>query len=340
MKNTYRLGLDIGSTTIKAVLLDERGTHVTESYKRHFSDTRSTLKELLAETYGQFPGALVSAQVTGSGGMGLAGLLGIPFVQEVIASTEAVQRLLPGCTVAIELGGEDAKITSFDGTVEQRMNGICAGGTGSFIDQMASLMNTDATGLNALAERSTTIYQIASRCGVFAKSDVQSLLNEGASREDIAASVFQSVVNQTISGLACGKPIRGRVALLGGHIDALDVSPAEVGQHVLGGKLKMLGIMADERIPAFGSVPTFKERKLDLALGTWRGLAAPKGTPKAVIDLQREVARKTSADTAFKEGLAKLNLGQAYLDAPQFAQAMQRDHEYFGQLIQKNGIKV
>lgn len=130
------------------------------------------------------------------------------------------------------------------------------------------------------------------------------------------------------------------VALLGGHIDALDVSPAEVGQHVLGGKLKMLGIMADERIPAFGSVPTFKERKLDLALGTWRGLAAPKGTPKAVIDLQREVARKTSADTAFKEGLAKLNLGQAYLDAPQFAQAMQRDHEYFGQLIRKNGIKV
>ena len=221
MKNTYRLGLDIGSTTIKAVLLDERGTHVTESYKRHFSDTRSTLKELLAETYGQFPGALVSAQVTGSGGMGLAGLLGIPFVQEVIASTEAVQRLLPGCTVAIELGGEDAKITYFDGTVEQRMNGICAGGTGSFIDQMASLMNTDATGLNALAERSTTIYQIASRCGVFAKSDVQSLLNEGASREDIAASVFQSVVNQTISGLACGKPIRGRVALLGGPLHFL-----------------------------------------------------------------------------------------------------------------------
>lgn len=130
------------------------------------------------------------------------------------------------------------------------------------------------------------------------------------------------------------------VALLGGHIDALDVSPAEVGQHVLGGKLKMLGIMADARIPAFGTVPTFKERKIDLSLGTWRGLAAPKGTSVAVIDSLRAVARKTSEDPAFKEGLDKLNLGAAYLDAPDFARAMQRDHEYFGRLIQTNGIKI
>jgi len=130
------------------------------------------------------------------------------------------------------------------------------------------------------------------------------------------------------------------VALLGGHIDALDVSPAEVGPHVLGGKLKMLGIMADARIPAFGNVPTFKERKIDLSLGTWRGLAAPKGTPKPVIDILRATARKASEDPSFKEGLNKLNLGFAYLDAPAFAQAMQRDHEYFGQLIQKNGIKI
>lgn len=130
------------------------------------------------------------------------------------------------------------------------------------------------------------------------------------------------------------------VALLGGHIDALDVSPAEVGPHVLGGKLKMLGIMADARIPAFGNVPTFKERNIDLALGTWRGLAAPKGTPKPIIDLLRATARKASEDPNFKEGLNKLNLGYAYLDAPAFAQAMQRDHEYFGQLIQKNGIKI
>ena len=130
------------------------------------------------------------------------------------------------------------------------------------------------------------------------------------------------------------------VALLGGHIDALDVSPAEVGPHVLGGKLKMLGIMADARIPAFSNVPTFKERNIDLALGTWRGLAAPKGTPKPIIDVLRATARKASEDPNFKEGLNKLNLGYAYLDAPAFAQAMQRDHEYFGQLIQKNGIKI
>jgi tripartite-type tricarboxylate transporter receptor subunit TctC len=130
------------------------------------------------------------------------------------------------------------------------------------------------------------------------------------------------------------------VALLGGHIDALDVSPAEVGPHVLGGKLRMLGIMADARIPAFGNVPTFKERNIDLALGTWRGLAAPKGTPKPIIELLRTTARKASEDPTFKEGLNKLNLGYAYLDAPAFAQAMQRDHEYFGQLIQKNGIKI
>lgn len=132
----------------------------------------------------------------------------------------------------------------------------------------------------------------------------------------------------------------GVVALLGGHIDALDVSPAEVAQHVSAGKLKILGVMAEQRLPGFPNVPTFKERKLDLALGTWRGLAAPKGTPQPVIDTLREVARKTSEDAAFKDGLAKANLGWAYLDAPQFAQAMKRDHEYFGQLIQKNGIKV
>lgn len=130
------------------------------------------------------------------------------------------------------------------------------------------------------------------------------------------------------------------IALLGGHIDALDVSPAEVGTHVQGGKLKMLGIMADERIPAFGNVPTFKERKIDLALGTWRGLAAPRGTPRPVIDMLRATARQAVEEQGFKDSLAKLNLGLAYLDAPDFERAMQRDHEYFGQLIRKNGIKI
>ena len=219
--STFHLGLDIGSTTIKAVLLSDNLQPVFERYRRHLSDTRNTLIELVSEAARLFSGSPVTARFTGSGGLALAEALGLPFTQEVIASTAAVQRLIPQTDVAIELGGEDAKITYFQGTVEQRMNGICAGGTGSFIDQMSSLLNTDAGGLNALAKESKVIYNIASRCGVFAKSDIQSLLNEGAEAADIAASVFQSVVNQTISGLACGKPIRGIVAFLGGPLHFL-----------------------------------------------------------------------------------------------------------------------
>ncbi len=219
--STYHLGLDIGSTTIKAVLLNSSLQPVFERYRRHFSDTRNTLIELVGEAARLFAGSAVTARFTGSGGLTIAETLGLPFTQEVIASTAAVKRLIPQADVAIELGGEDAKITYFQGTVEQRMNGICAGGTGSFIDQMASLLNTDAGGLDVLARGSKVIYSIASRCGVFAKSDIQSLLNEGASAADIAASVFQSVVNQTISGLACGKPIRGVVAFLGGPLHFL-----------------------------------------------------------------------------------------------------------------------
>ena len=147
--------------------------------------------------------------------------LGIEFVQEVIASKTAVETFIPKTDVAIELGGEDAKIIYFENGIEQRMNGTCAGGTGAFIDQMAALLNTDAGGLNELAQNATTIYPIASRCGVFAKTDVQPLLNEGARKEDIAASIFQSVVTQTISGLACGRPIRGYVAFLGGPLQYL-----------------------------------------------------------------------------------------------------------------------
>ena len=150
--------------------------------------------------------------ITGSGGLLLAQWLGIEFVQEVIASKTAVETFIPVTDVAIELGGEDAKIIYFDQGIEQRMNGTCAGGTGAFIDQMAALLNTDAGGLNVLAQGATTLYPIASRCGVFAKTDVQPLINEGARKEDIAASIFQSVVTQTISGLACGRPIRGHSA--------------------------------------------------------------------------------------------------------------------------------
>ncbi|HEX9062726.1 MAG TPA: acyl-CoA dehydratase activase-related protein, partial [Clostridia bacterium] len=213
------LGLDIGSTTVKVVALDSINMDLVFSrYKRHFSDIRSTLIGLVDEVHRLFENYDITAVITGSGGMSISEWIKIPFIQEVIAGTKAIEKFIPQTDVAIELGGEDAKITYFSGGVDQRMNGVCAGGTGSFIDQMASLLKTDAEGLNTLAKKYSTIYPIASRCGVFAKSDIQPLLNEGATKEDIAASIFQSVVNQTISGLACGKPIRGNVGFLGGPL--------------------------------------------------------------------------------------------------------------------------
>ncbi len=215
----YRIGLDIGSTTIKTAVLDERDNLVHSSYQRHNSDVRATLYTVLTELLKEYDEFTIT--VTGSGGISISEWLGIPFVQEVIAGVEAIKRLIPETDVAIELGGEDAKITYLSDGVDQRMNGTCAGGTGAFIDQMAILLNTDATGLNELAKDASMIYPIASRCGVFAKSDIQPLINDGAKKSDIAASVFQSVVNQTISGLACGKPIRGNVAFLGGPLHFL-----------------------------------------------------------------------------------------------------------------------
>ena len=186
-----RIGLDIGSTTVKCAAL--RGRDVLFSYyKRHLSDITSAVREMLGSAYAQLGDTDVAASVTGSGGMSVSHWLGLPFVQEVIAASHAVKAYIPATDVAIELGGEDAKITYFSGSTEQRMNGTCAGGTGAFIDQMASLLQTDAAGLNALAEKATNIYEIAARCGVFAKSDIQPLINEGAAREDIAASVFQA----------------------------------------------------------------------------------------------------------------------------------------------------
>ncbi len=223
--NQYRLGVDVGSTTVKLALLDAKGKLVLGRYERHRSDIAGSLKTLLEEAAAQIdtinPNARISASVTGSAGIGVAERLDLPFVQEVSACAEAVERILPSTDVAIELGGEDAKITYFGPTLEERMNGSCAGGTGAFIDQMATLLDTDTDGLNVLAEKASTIYPIASRCGVFAKADIQPLINEGARREDIAASVFQAVVDQTISGLACGRPIRGHVALLGGPLHYL-----------------------------------------------------------------------------------------------------------------------
>ena len=219
--NTLTLGVDVGSTTVKCAVLDSNNDVLWSIYKRHKSDVRATVKDVLAKANVEFPEEKMTVAITGSGGLLLAESLKIPFVQEVIANKSAVETFIPQTDVAIELGGEDAKIVYFDNSIEQRMNGTCAGGTGAFIDQMATLLNTDAAGLNELAKTHETIYPIASRCGVFAKTDVQPLLNEGAKKEDIAASIFQSVVTQTISGLACGRPIRGNVAFLGGPLQYL-----------------------------------------------------------------------------------------------------------------------
>ena len=218
----YTLGIDIGSTTVKIAILDEENQLLFADYERHFANIQETLAHLLGEAHEKLGELTLQPVITGSGGLALANHLGIPFTQEVIAVSTSLKALAPQTDVAIELGGEDAKIIYFEGgNVEQRMNGICAGGTGSFIDQMASLLQTDATGLNEYAKHYQAIYPIAARCGVFAKTDIQPLINDGATKEDLSASIFQAVVNQTISGLACGKPIRGHVAFLGGPLHFL-----------------------------------------------------------------------------------------------------------------------
>ena len=218
----YKLGIDIGSTTVKIAVLNPENELVFSDYERHFANIQETLSDLVTKAHEALGDVLLSPVITGSGGLTLAKHLEIPFVQEVISVSTALENYAPQTDVAIELGGEDAKIIYFEGgNVEQRMNGICAGGTGSFIDQMASLLQTDATGLNEYAKNYQAIYPIAARCGVFAKSDIQPLINEGATKEDLSASIFQAVVNQTISGLACGKPIRGHIAFLGGPLHFL-----------------------------------------------------------------------------------------------------------------------
>ena len=219
--NKYRAGIDIGSTTVKLTLIDEGNNIIYGEYKRHMAHTQATLAELLANAKEAVGECELQARITGSGSINLGRALGIEFVQEVVAVATALKSSAPETDVAIELGGEDAKIIYFTGGLEERMNGVCAGGTGSFIDQMASLLQTDASGLNEAAKSYKEIYPIAARCGVFAKTDIQPLINEGATTADLAASIFQAVVNQTISGLACGKPIRGSVAFLGGPLHFL-----------------------------------------------------------------------------------------------------------------------
>ena len=221
MQKSLRMGIDVGSTTVKVVLLDQQDNYLYKKYIRHYANILDTVYTLLQEAQVGYENENVHVAITGSGGMMMADKVRIPFVQEVIAETKAIKALYPQTDVIIELGGEDAKVTYLGRTAEHRMNGSCAGGTGAFIDQMATLLQTDASGLNTLAMNADTMYPIAARCGVFAKTDVQALLNQGASHENIAKSVFQAIVNQTIAGLACGHKIEGNVAFLGGPLTFL-----------------------------------------------------------------------------------------------------------------------
>ncbi|MCI5839208.1 MAG: acyl-CoA dehydratase activase-related protein [Peptoniphilaceae bacterium] len=215
------MGLDVGSTTVKVAILDDNFETLYYEYVRHKSDVKNTVKEVISRAYPKFKNEKLTINVTGSGGMFVEKYLGINFVQEVVAETKAIRTYIPDSDVVIELGGEDSKITYLSSSVEQRMNSVCAGGTGAFIDQMASLLDTDAKGLNNISKKFKKLYPIASRCGVFAKTDIQALMNQGVSKEDIAISVFQSVVNQTISNLACGRAIRGKIVFLGGPLHFL-----------------------------------------------------------------------------------------------------------------------
>lgn len=215
-----KVGIDIGSTTIKLVVMDEERL-IFKNYARHFSEIGSALTNSLTSLKNIIGEKTFKIALAGSAGMGIAKKISLPFVQEVIACQTAVEKFIPRTDTVVELGGEDAKIIYLGNAPEVRMNGVCAGGTGSFIDHMASLLSTDALGLNALAEKGKQIYTIASRCGVFAKTDIQALMNDGAKKADIALSIFQAVVNQTIGNLAQGRPIKGNVAFLGGPLHFL-----------------------------------------------------------------------------------------------------------------------
>ncbi|WP_130838610.1 2-hydroxyacyl-CoA dehydratase [Lachnoclostridium sp. Marseille-P6806] len=271
----YTLGIDIGSTTVKIAILDSAHTLRFANYRRHHADIQATLRVLVEEAEQELGNITVHPVITGSGGLALANCLSVPFTQEVIAVSTALQELAPKTDVAIELGGEDAKIIYFEnGNVEQRMNGICAGGTGSFIDQMASLLQTDAAGLNEYAKSYRSLYTIAARCGVFAKSDIQPLINEGATKEDLAASIFQAVVNQTISGLACGKPIRGHVAFLGGPLHFLSELKAAFVRTLKLDEEHTIDLENSHLFAAMGSAMTAREESsllLDALMDRLRG---------------------------------------------------------------------
>ena len=267
---TLLLGLDVGSTTVKAVVLDREGEILFSRYARHFSEVYGTVHTLLREVDHAFPGTAFQIGATGSGAITLATRLGLSFIQEVLASGLSIRSRIPHADVAIELGGEDAKLTFFRGGLDQRMNETCAGGTGAFIDQMASFVQTDAAGLDALAQGHSTIYPIASRCGVFAKTDILPLLNEGCSRQDIAASIMQAVVNQTISGLARGRAIEGTVVFLGGPLTFL---PSLRSQFT-----STLGLGEGQAI-----LPSYAE--FFVAIGAGLSLRDREGPPKRLPEL-------------------------------------------------------
>ena len=218
---SLRIGIDIGSTTVKVVVLDEQNKLLFRSYERHYSKTRERALETLRSIRDMLSGQQVKLVITGSAGLGVAKAAGLDFVQEVYATAAAVNEYVPGTDAVIELGGEDAKIIFFGGALEERMNGSCAGGTGAFIDQMATLMNVTADELDVLSLKHEKIYPIASRCGVFAKTDIQPILNQGGRKEDVAASIFQAVVDQTIAGLTQGRELKGKIVFLGGPLHFL-----------------------------------------------------------------------------------------------------------------------
>ncbi len=281
----HTLGIDIGSTTVKIAILDENDNLVFSDYERHFANIQETLADLLQKAENQLGELTLCPVITGSGGLTLANHLAVPFVQEVIAVSTSLQKLAPKTDVAIELGGEDAKIIYFEnGNVEQRMNGICAGGTGSFIDQMASLLQTDAPGLNEYARHYKALYPIAARCGVFAKTDIQPLINDGATKEDLSASIFQAVVNQTISGLACGKPIRGHVAFLGGPLHFLSELKAAFIRTL---KLDDEHIIAPDNSHLFAAIGSALNAKQDVTVS----LIELKERMRTTIKLDFEVER-------------------------------------------------
>ncbi len=218
---SLRVGIDIGSTTVKVVVLDEHNKLLFRSYERHYSKTRERACQTLRSISEMLAGQQIRVTITGSAGLGVANAAGIDFVQEVYATAAAVNTYIPDTDAVIELGGEDAKIIFFGGALEERMNGSCAGGTGAFIDQMATLMNVSVQELDALSLKHEKIYPIASRCGVFAKSDIQPILNQGGRKEDVAASIFQAVVDQTVAGLTQGRELKGKIVFLGGPLHFL-----------------------------------------------------------------------------------------------------------------------